>query len=79
MKKVSKKRILEYVIVFVCFALLLFIVFLNFSAAISERDHIRWHKEHADISVREHNSSITEVVASVSKELSEEQNNSAEN
>lgn len=69
MKKVSKERIVEYVFVIALLVVLVFILLLNYSTFASERDHIRWHKEHANISVKEHNPSIAEVVASVDREL----------
>ncbi len=66
----GKQRIVEYVFVFALLVVLIFVLLLNFLPLKNERDHIRWHKEHADISVKEHNlSSVEKEVSSINEEL----------
>lgn len=63
-KKLSKKRVFEYIFAFALLAFIIFVVILNFANFKSEQVHISWHKEH-QVSVQPHNNSIDAVVSSV--------------
>lgn len=73
MKKVSKRRIAEHIFVFALFIFILLVCLHQLIPSKSEADHMRWHKEHADITVKEHNNSISEVVSSVKESPDESQ------